>query len=335
MKLFLDSLDRNIIRSYANMGILEGVTTNPTMAKRFDMRDDIEMVQKVHDALGGGEVHVEAFGDSETEIVRNAERLSGACEGIDLVFKIPFGVAGVAASRRLVTEGHKTSLHLVYSINQALLASVVGSTYICPLAGRLDDIGHDALENIDQILSAFRINGATTRVVVSSVRHPQHVIRAFRVGADAATVPANVMAQMFQHPLTHHGVSAFRDDIELLKPVASRHIDTHLVVQDAQTLRDVLTVLASNKGGAVAVCCGTRLSGIFTTGDLKRLINQTANGFSMDDPVSKHMTKGPITVDSREETATAVALVKKHNIEQLVVVENGAVLGVLSSKDLL
>ena len=335
MKIFLDTLDTTMISKYAKMGVIQGVTTNPTLAKRFNMSDDIDMVQKVNQALNGGEVHVEAFGDTKEEIVKNAERILGKCKGIDLVFKIPFIEEGVAGARILVERGHKTSLHLVYSLNQALVAAVIGSTYICPLAGRLDDIGHDALSNIEDMLNAFKTNGLNTNVMVSSVRHPQHVIRAFNIGADVVTVPLNVLQQMFRHPLTDYGVDTFRQDIDLMKPVGSRNIDRKLIAQENDTLQNVLSILASNRAGAVAVCSGQHLAGIFTTGDLKRIVQGGEDSFSLSDSISKYITKKPIAIDINEQTMKAIELVKEHGIEQLVVLDNGTVIGILDAKELL
>ena len=335
MKIFLDTLDTAMISKYAQMGVIQGVTTNPTLAKRFDMSDDIDMVQKVNHALGGGEVHVEAFGDTEEEIVKNADRINKLCKGIDLVFKVPFSEDGVAAARILIERGYKTNLHLVYSINQALIAAAIGSTYICPLAGRLDDVGHDALSNIEDMLNAFKTNGLNTNVMVSSVRNPQHVIRAFNIGADVVTVPLNVLQQMFQHPLTDYGVDTFRQDIDLMKPVGSRYIDRNLVVQENDTLQEVLSILASNRAGAVAVCRGRQLTGIFTTGDLKRIVQGGKDSFALDDSISKYVAKNPIAIDVNEQTMKAIELVKKHDIEQLVVLDNGTVIGILDAKELI
>lgn len=335
MKIFLDTLDTSMISKFAKMGIIQGVTTNPTLAKRFNMDDDIDMIQKVHKALGGGEVHIEAFGDTKEEIIKNSERIIKSCNGVDLVFKIPFSEEGVASARIIVERGYKTSLHLIYSINQALLATVIGSTYICPLAGRLDDIGHDALSNIQDMINAFRRNRQNTQVMVSSVRHAQHVIRAFSIGADVVTVPLNVLLQMFQHPLTEYGVSTFRQDIELMKPVGSRHIDSNLIVQENDTLQDVLSVLASYRAGAVAVCSGQHLAGIFTAGDLKRIVQGGKDSFALSDSISKYMTKNPMAIDINEQTMKAVELIKKHRIEQLVVLDNGTVIGILDAKELI
>ena len=335
MKIFLDTLDIAMISKYAHMGIIHGVTTNPTLARRYGMESDVEMISKVHDALEDGEIHVEAFGSSREEILDNAERIGHACGDVNIVFKIRFSETGIDAAQMLLQKGNKTSLHLVYSVNQALLSAAIGSTYICPLAGRLDDVGHDALSNIHEIITAFKLNNETTQIMVSSIRHPQHVIRAYQGGASAVTIPVHVLSQMFHHPLTDHGFNLFRHDVDILSPVGSRNINRNLIVQENDSLERVLSILASHRGGAVAVCRGSILAGIFTTGDLKRLIREKGEHFSLSDLVADYMTDNPVVIDITEMTGTAIEAIKKYDIEQLVVVDGSAVEGLLDAKDLI
>ena len=219
MKIFLDSLDVNLIKKYGEMGLLSGITTNPTFSKRFGMHDDIEMVSKIREALGEGEIHVEAFGDTKEEIIKNAHRLLEKTNDSNLVFKIPFSESGLGACKELVKSGVRTNMHLIYSINQAILAVAIKSTYICPLVGRLDDTGHDAMENVKNIKEAFKANSESTLIMISSVRHPQHVLKAYMYGADVVTVPPNVLSLMFYHPLTDERVHTFKSAIEATKPI--------------------------------------------------------------------------------------------------------------------
>ena len=238
MKIFLDSLDVNLIKKYGEMGLLSGITTNPTFSKRFGMHDDIEMVSKIREALGEGEIHVEAFGDTKEEIIKNAHRLLEKTNDSNLVFKIPFSESGLGACKELVKSGVRTNMHLIYSINQAILAVAIKSTYICPLVGRLDDTGHDAMENVKNIKEAFKANSESTLIMISSVRHPQHVLKAYMYGADVVTVPPNVLSQMFYHPLTDKGVHTFKSDIEATKPVSTKIINS----------MDILVKLAIHSG---------------------------------------------------------------------------------------
>jgi len=206
MEIFIDTLDLDIIKKYHDMGILTGVTTNPTMQKEFGFKDDLDMVLKLREVIGDGEIHIEAFGRTADEILKNSDRILST--GKNLVFKIPFSEAGVYAVHHLTKMGYKTSMHLVYSLSQAIIASVVEPTYICTLAGRLDDIGHKSMEPIAQMV------GLGPKVMVSSVRHPQHVIMAKQIEADAVTIPPGVLELMFDHPLTKRGINIFEKDIE-------------------------------------------------------------------------------------------------------------------------
>lgn len=333
MKIFLDSLDVNLIKKYSGVGLLAGITTNPTFSKRFGMLDDIEMVSKIREALGEGEIHVEAFGDTKGEIIKNVDRLLEKTNDSDLVFKIPFSEQGLSACKEFVKSGIKTNMHLIYSINQAILAAAIKSTYICPLVGRLDDTGHDAMENVKNIKEAFKVNSESTLIMVSSVRHPQHVLKAYMYGADVVTVPPNVLSQMFYHPLTDKGVHTFKSDIEATKPVSTKTINSNLVVNEHDTIEHCLSLMVMHKGGAVAIrSSSNRLAGIFTAGDLKRLIQKNIR-FNMDDKIKKFMNKTPVSVDINETVSKAVELMQQFDIDQLVIVDNGSVVGILDVKE--
>lgn len=208
MKIFIDTLDLKEIERFNN--IISGVTTNPTMARKFGMEDPLSMVRDIRKITGNKEIHVEAFGDTADEILGNTDELLST--GKNLVFKIPFTESGVEATKHLIDMGYKTNLHLVFSLNQALIATAIKSTYICPLVGRLDDIGGNALQQIQSMVECMHFE--ETNVMVSSVRHPTHVQMAWEAGADAITIPPSVIEQMFCHPLTEKGINTFRGDIK-------------------------------------------------------------------------------------------------------------------------
>jgi len=333
MKIFLDTLDINLIKKYSDIGIVFGVTTNPTFSKRFNMADDIDMVFKVREALGEGEIHVEAFGDSKDEIVENANRLLQKTKDKNLVFKIPFNDYGIAAARELIGNNLKTNLHLVYSLNQALLAATIKSTYICPLVGRLDDVGHDAMDSIKNMVATYQKQKEKTLVMVSSVRHPRHVIQGYEYGADAITIPPNVLAQMFYHPLTDKGVITFKDDINTVKPISTKPINSNVIVKPENSLQEGLTLMTVNKYGAVAVCSGNRLAGIFTAGDLRRLIQKNIQ-FNVNEKIEKFMNSQPVTVNINESVAKAKEVMNEFSIDYLIVLDGDAVAGLIDAKAL-
>ncbi len=334
MKIFLDSLDVNLIKQYADIGLLAGITTNPTFARRFNMADDIEMISQVRQALGDGEIHVEAFGDTKDEILKNVKNILDKTDDSNLVFKIPFSEHGVSACKELLMNNIKTNLHLIFSINQAMLAASIKSTYICPLVGRLDDSGYDAMRNIKEMVSAFKANSESTLIMVSSVRHPQHVTKSYECGVDAITIPPSVLSQMFYHSLTDVGVRTFRNDIEVIKPISAKAINSNLVVNRDDTLQHCLSLMVMHKGGAVAIrSSDNQLAGIFTAGDLKRLVQKNVP-FNLDDKIERFMVKNPISIGINEPVSKAGEIMKQFNIDQLVVVDNESVVGILDAKEI-
>ena len=142
------------------------------------------------------------------------KRILDLSQDDNLIFKIPFSKQGVQAANKLKKLNYKTNLHLIFSINQALIASNIKSDYICPLIGRLDDVGHDAIHNLKEIISAYQSCSSQTKVMASSIRNPLHVIRALGAGADVVTIPSNILGQMFDHPLTDIGYKLFKKDLE-------------------------------------------------------------------------------------------------------------------------
>ena len=332
-KIFIDSIDLEEIKFFDEKINIYGVTTNPTLAKRFNMSDDIDMVKKINSVIPNKEIHVEAFGDSSEEIVDNALRIAKKCKGINLVFKIPFSIAGTEATKKLIAKSLKTSLHLIYSVNQALLASKVETTYICPLIGRLDDIGHRAFENLGLIRKCLDNNNIKTKIMGSSIRNPQHVISAFELNLEAITIPLNVIRQMFDHPLTNLGYLSFQNDYKNLSKISSCKIHTNLIIEESNNISKLLSVLASNRAGAIAIKNNKgKLTGIFTTGDLKRLINK---GIDLNQSITKYMSKDAVSVDVNETVNDVIELVKVKNLSQVVVLDNQNIIGILESKDLL
>lgn len=334
MKIFLDTIDCEKIKKYSEITEIYGITTNPTLAKRFNMSDDIDMIKKIANVIGiKKEIHVEAFGKTVNEIINNVDRIDKKCKKYNLVYKIPFSYAGVEASKIIVKRGKKTNLHLIYSFNQAFLASNIQSTYICPLIGRLDDVGHDAIKNISEIKKSFDLNNSKTRIMGSSIRTTQHVKKCYEVGIFAATIPLNVFESLFWHPLTNHGYDLFESDFKALKNVGKLNINNNLIVDEKTSLSRVVSILAINKGGAVAITKNNKLTGIFTTGDLNRYVKKNSK-IKHDIKISNLMSKNPIKLHHDQKVSDAVELVKKTNLGQFIVVNNTKVLGILDAKDL-
>ncbi len=213
MKIFLDSANLSAIKKYNEMGIIDGITTNPTLLSRE--RDNPATLMREIVRIVKGPVSLEVVGTKTEEMVEQAHRLMKY--GQNVVVKIPMIPDGLKAVRLLTLEGIPTNVTLVFSANQALLAAKAGASYVSPFIGRLDDAGQDGLEVIRQIVQIFRNYGFGTKVLVASIRHPLHIIESGKIGADVVTLPPDILARMIVHPLTDKGLASFLQDWERLK----------------------------------------------------------------------------------------------------------------------
>jgi transaldolase len=208
IKLFLDTANVNEIREACALGVISGVTTNPTLVAR-EKRPLSEIVAEIVSVVNGP-VSVEAVSQESGAMVAEARDLAAIHPNI--VVKIPITAEGLKAVRVLSAEGVKTNVTLVFSPLQALLAALAGATYVSPFVGRLDDVGHEGAGLVEDIVRIFHVHGLTTRVIAASIRHPVHVLAAARAGAHIATVPYAVLLQMLRHPLTDQGIARFLAD---------------------------------------------------------------------------------------------------------------------------
>ncbi len=212
MEFFLDTANLDEIRKAKAQGLMDGVTTNPTLLAREggDWRKQAEAICAAVD----GPVSLEVVGETAEEMVREAEDLAGF--GDNVVIKVPMTNEGLVATKSLYRKGMKTNVTLVFSPLQALLAAKAGATYVSPFVGRLDGIAHDGMELISQIRTIFDNYEFPTKVLVASIRHPMHVLDSALIGADVATIPYSVISQLAAHPLTDKGLASFNADWEKL-----------------------------------------------------------------------------------------------------------------------
>jgi len=213
MKFFLDTANLNEIREVAGWGILDGVTTNPSLVSKENVRFE-DLIREIC-RIVPGPVSVECVTTEAAEIIQEAKELSRLAPNIAV--KIPICLAGLQATHALSQEGIAVNTTLVFSPVQALLAARAGSRYVSPFIGRLDDISHDGMDLVEQILVMFDNYGLETEVIVASIRHPRHVVEAALLGADIATVPYAVMTQLVKHPLTDIGMEKFLQDWKKIK----------------------------------------------------------------------------------------------------------------------
>jgi transaldolase len=208
MKFFIDTANVNEIREAASFGLVDGVTTNPSLVAKEgkDFRKLLEEICSIVD----GPISAEVISLEFTGMMKEAHELSKIHPNI--VIKLPLILEGLKAAKALKAEGIRTNVTLCFSANQGLLAAKAGASFVSPFIGRLDDIGHDGMELIEQIMTIYNNYQYETEVIVASVRHPMHVTQAALIGADICTIPFKVMEQLAKHPLTESGIERFLSD---------------------------------------------------------------------------------------------------------------------------
>lgn len=208
MKLFLDTANVEHIREANEMGVICGVTTNPSLIAK-EGRDFIETIKEITEIVDGP-ISGEVISENAEGMIKEGREIAAIHP--NMIVKIPMTVEGLKAVKVLASEGIKTNVTLIFSSNQALLAANAGATYVSPFLGRVDDISMDGMELVRTIADIFDIHGITTEIIAASVRHPIHVIEAARAGAHIATVPYVLVMQMVKHPLTDAGLEKFKAD---------------------------------------------------------------------------------------------------------------------------
>ena len=213
MKIFLDTANVESIQKYLDLGIVDGITTNPTLLFK-ENNDPVDAMRKIV-KLVDGPVSLEVVATGFDEMMEESLKLANY--GDNVVVKIPMTIEGLRTVHALTKKNIKTNVTLIFSANQALLASKAGATYVSPFIGRLDDIGHDGLTLISDIVQIFASYDISTQVLVASVRHPIHVIESAKLGADVVTLPPEILQKMIHHSLTDKGLDAFLADWEKVK----------------------------------------------------------------------------------------------------------------------
>ncbi len=209
MKFFIDTANSGEIRKAHEMGVIDGVTTNPSLISK-ENRDFKSLIKEICGIIQGLPISLEVLSLESKGMIKEARNLAEMGENI--VVKIPMTSEGLKAIKVLVSEGIKTNTTLVFSPTQALLAAKAGTTYVSPFIGRLDDISQTGMDLVQQIVTIFENYDFESEVIVASVRHPVHVLEAALIGADVATIPYKVIEQLVKHPLTDIGIERFLED---------------------------------------------------------------------------------------------------------------------------
>ncbi|HUH65542.1 MAG TPA: fructose-6-phosphate aldolase [Syntrophales bacterium] len=208
MKFFIDSANIREIREGIGLGMVDGVTTNPSLIAK-EKRGFDEVVKEILETVDGP-VSLEIVSTAAKTMVRDGKKLAKL--GENAVIKVPMTTEGLKATRIFADSGIKVNQTLIFSPIQALMSAKAGAAYVSPFVGRLDDISHDGMALVEQIISIFNNYGFETEIIVASIRHPLHVLEAALMGADIATIPFSVIDKLAKHPLTDKGIAAFLAD---------------------------------------------------------------------------------------------------------------------------
>ncbi|MCK5041758.1 MAG: fructose-6-phosphate aldolase [Sphingomonadales bacterium] len=208
MKFFLDTAEIDDIRELAKSGLIDGVTTNPSLIKKSG-RDFVEVIKEISDIVDGP-ISAETIATDTETMLKEAKKLVGISKNITI--KVPMTAEGLKTCKALTDEGIMVNVTLCFSANQALLAAKAGATFISPFVGRLDDIGDDGMDLIEDIRIIYDNYGFDTQILVASIRTVEHVKRSALIGADVATVPPKIIHELYNHPLTDKGLEAFLKD---------------------------------------------------------------------------------------------------------------------------
>jgi len=335
MELYLDSADIREIEEAFELGFLSGLTTTPTFMHRHGITDIDGTILKLAKIVPV--LQIEALGQTAEEIVSEAYRQDAL--GLDrkkTVYKIPVSLEGVKACKKLVDEGFMVNVHLVYTLQQAYMAMAAGATYVCPLVGRLQDQGQDALQLVEQCVDAVEYYGYDTKVMFSSVRNVEHVRNAINLGVHTVTVPWKLMKQLTENHFTSIGTQEFYEHTRLMTlKVRDLLSGKNPVAQVEHTVADALLRMTDGGFGAVTIVdAAHKPIGMFTDGDLRRLMSAGDHQL-LSRTLGTLDLKVPVSVEVDELLFEANKLFRERQIDTLVVTEGGKVIGMLDIQEMM
>lgn len=334
MDLYLDSVDFAEIEAAMDFGFVKGLTTTPTFMHRHGISDIDGAIVKLSGMVP--ELQVEALGDTPDAILKEADRILDLPLKSEPVFKVPISNSGVIACHRLTAKGHRVNVHLIYTLNQAYMAMEAGAAFVCPLAGRLQDQGHDAIRLYEQCVEVIDRYGYDSKVMFSSVRYPEHVRQAMLSGVHVCTMPYKVMQSLCENTLTALGTQQFREHTALMTMRVDQLIrPENPVCEASETVSAAMVRMTESRLGAVTIVDAEgAVAGIFTDGDLRRKL-QAKGREILDKPLSAiGFTEKPVTISRAALLDDAIKLIKKNEVDSIIVVDDTAPCGVLDIQDL-
>ena len=334
MELYLDSANLKEIEEGFKLGFLNGLTTTPTFMQKEGITDidgTIVKLSKIVPVL-----QIEALGDSAEEVLAEAERqLALGLDPTKTVFKIPVSLEGVRACKLLRDKGYLVNVHLVYTLQQAYMAMQAGATYVCPLVGRLQDQGHDALALVEQCVDAVELYGYDTKIMFSSVRHAEHVRNAINIGVHTITVPLKILKQLTENNFTTLGTEQFITDTRLMMVKVKDAINNiNPIVSEDTNITDAIIKMTEFNFGAITVVTNSGdIKGVFTDGSLRKLLMEKGRDI-LNKKLSDLEFKSPICIDGELLLNEANSLFKKTSVDTIVVTIKVKPIGMLDIQDL-
>ncbi len=334
MELYLDSANMQEIREAFRLGFINGLTTTPTFMQREGITNVDSAIVELSKMVPV--LQIEALGNTAEEILAEAERqLNLGLDKKKTVFKIPVSLEGVRACKMLREKGYLVNIHLVYTLQQAYMAMHAGATYVCPLVGRLQDQGHDALALVEQCVRAVERYNYPTKIMFSSVRHTEHVRNAINIGVHTITVPWKVMKMLTENNFTTLGTEQFMVDTRLMMLKVKDVIKpVNPVVPEDMTIQDALVKMTEYGFGAVTVLDKHgNIKGVFTDGTLRRLISEKGHDV-VTQKLSTLPYRDPISIEADALLNDANQLFKKSQVDTLVVTAGGKPIGMIDIQDI-
>jgi TalC/MipB family fructose-6-phosphate aldolase len=335
MDLYLDSVDFKEIEAAFDFGFVKGLTTTPTFMHRHGITDIDAAIVKLSGMVP--DLQVEALGETPAAILAEVDRLLALPLEREPVFKVPISNEGVKACKRLTDKGHRVNMHLIYTLNQAYMAMEAGAAFICPLAGRMQDQGHDAIQLFEDCIEVIDRHGYASKLMFSSVRHAEHVRQALLVGAHVCTMPFGVMKSLCENTLTALGTAQFREHTALITMRVKDVIrEANPTCEANETLSSAMVKMTESRLGTVTIVDGKgAVAGVFTDGDLRRKLQ--AGGRQILDKTlgAIGFSASPVTIDRESLLNDAVKLFKQREVDSIIVVDGNRAVGMLDVQDLI
>jgi transaldolase len=334
MELYLDSADLTEIEAAFKLGFLDGLTTTPTFMHRGGVTNVDTLIVKLSKMVPV--LQIEALGNTAEEVVAEAHRqLKLGLDPKKTVFKIPVSLEGVRACRLLREQNLLVNVHLVYTLQQAYMAMKAGASYVCPLVGRLQDQGHDALELVSQCVFAVDHYGYDTKIMFSSVRTAEHIRNAINVGVHTITVPWKIMKALTDNNLTTLGTEQFIEHTRLLTMKVRDVINPVNPLVDINTsVMDALVKMTEYGFGAITLTDAEgNVKGIFTDGDVRRHLQQEGPGV-LKKRMADFKYPAPIAVQQEDALTVANDLFKQKRVDTILVLDGTRPVGMLDIQNL-